>query len=90
MKPEVDGNVKRQRLKELEEIEKANRENFLKNQIGKTLSVLFESKSDIDGFKSGYSTNYLRVNVKDEISNNEIRDVLITEIKDDELVGKVL
>ena len=90
MKPEVDGNVKRKRLKELEQIEKANRENFLKNQIGKTLSVLFESKSDIDGFKSGYSTNYLRVNVKDEISNNEIRDVLITEIKDDELVGKVL
>lgn len=90
MKPEVDGNVKRQRLKELEEIEKANRENFLKNQIGKTLSVLFESKSDIDGFKSGYSTNYLRVNVKGEIPNNEIRDVLITEIKDDELVGKVL
>lgn len=90
MKPEVDGNVKKQRLKELEEIEKANRENFLKNQIGKTLSVLFESKSDIDGFKSGYSTNYLRVNVKGEIPNNEIRDVLITEIKDDELVGKVL
>lgn len=90
MKPEVNGNIKRQRLKELEAIEEVNRLNFLKNQIGKTLSVLFESKSDIEGFKSGYSTNYLRVNVEDNIADNEIRDVLITEIKDYELVGKLV
>ncbi|WP_306484293.1 tRNA (N(6)-L-threonylcarbamoyladenosine(37)-C(2))-methylthiotransferase MtaB [Anaerococcus sp.] len=90
MKPEVDGNIKKERLKELEAIEEVNRLNFLKNQIGKTLSVLFESKSDMEGFKSGYSTNYLRVNVKDDIGDNEIRDVLITEIKNDELVGKLI
>ncbi len=87
MKPEVDGNIKKERLKELEAIEEVNRLNFLKNQIGKTLSVLFESKSDMEGYKSGYSTNYLRVNVKDDIGDNEIRDVLITEIKNDELIG---
>lgn len=90
MKPEVNGNIKKERLKELEAIEEVNRLNFLKNQIGKTLSVLFESKSDMEGFKSGYSTNYLRVNVEDDIADNEIRDVLITEIKDDELVGKLV
>lgn len=87
MKPEVDGNVKKERLKELEAIEEVNRLNFLKNQIGKTLSVLFESKSDMEGYKSGYSTNYLRVNVKADIGDNEIRNVLITEIKNDELIG---
>lgn len=87
MKPEVDGNVKKERLKELEAIEEVNRLNFLKNQIGKTLSVLFESKSDMEGYKSGYSKNYLRVNVKDDIGDNEIRNVLITEIKNDELIG---
>lgn len=87
MKPEVNGNIKKERLKELEAIEEVNRLNFLKNQIGKTLSVLFESKSDMEGFKSGYSTNYLRVNVKDDIGDNEIRNVLITEIKNDELIG---
>lgn len=87
MKPEVDSNVKKERLKELEAIEEVNRLNFLKNQIGKTLSVLFESKSDMEGYKSGYSTNYLRVNVKDDIGDNEIRNVLITEIKNDELIG---
>ncbi len=87
MKPEVDGNIKKERLKELEEIEQVNKREFLEKQIGKTLSVLFESKSDMDGYKSGYSTNYLRVNVKDEIDDNEIRDCLITEIRDDELIG---
>lgn len=90
MKPEVNGNIKKERLKELEAIEEVNRLNFLKNQIGKTLSVLFESKSDMEGFKSGYSTNYLRVNVEADIADNEIRDVLITEIKNDELVGKLV
>lgn len=90
MKPEVNGNIKKERLKELEAIEEVNRLNFLKNQIGKTLSVLFESKSDMEGFKSGYSTNYLRVNVEADIADNEIRNVLITEIKNDELVGKLV
>lgn len=90
MKPEVNGNIKKERLKELEAIEEVNRLNFLKNQIGKTLSVLFESKSDMEGFKSGYSTNYLRVNVEAYIGDNEIRNVLITEIKNDELVGKLV
>lgn len=90
MKPEVDGNIKKERLKELEEIEQVNKREFLERQIGKTLSVLFESKSDMDGYKSGYSTNYLRVNVKDEIEDNEIRNCLITEIKNDELVGEIV
>ena len=80
MKPEVDGNIKKERLKELEEIEQVNKREFLEKQIGKTLSVLFESKSDMDGYKSGYSTNYLRVNVKDEIDDNEIRDCLLSLI----------
>ena len=90
MKPEVDGNIKKERLKELEEIEQVNKREFLEKQIGKTLSVLFESKSDMDGYKSGYSTNYLRVNVKDEIEDNEIRNCLITEIKNDELIGELV
>lgn len=90
MKPEVDGNIKKERLKELEEIEQVNKREFLEKQMGKTLSVLFESKSDMDGYKSGYSTNYLRVNVKDEIDDNEIRDCLITEIKNGELIGELV
>ena len=44
----------------------------------------------MEGFKSGYSTNYLRVNVKNpSIPSNEIKDVIITGIKDDELIGEI-
>lgn len=90
MSPQVDGNIKKERLKQLESIEEENRLNYLKSQIGKTLEVLFESKSDIDDYKSGYSTNYLRVNVKDHIDNNEIKNVKIIDIKADELIGQLV
>ena len=90
MKDQVNGNIKKNRLKDLEAIENKNREDFLKKQIGKTLSVLFEEKSDMDGFKSGYSTNYLRVNVENpDLASNEIYDVKITGIKNDELIGEI-
>lgn len=88
---QVNGNIKKDRLKDLEKIEETNRKEFLDKQIGKTLSVLFESKADIDGFKSGYSTNYLRVNVKDpSIEDNEIFDVKITGIENNELIGQII
>ena len=90
MKGQVNGNIKKDRLKDLEVIEKINRKEFLEKQIGKTLSVLFEEKSDMEGFKSGYSTNYLRVNVEDEtLPSNEIYDVIISGIENDELIGKI-
>lgn len=90
MKGQVNGNVKKERLKDLEAIEKTNREKFLQKQVGKTLSVLFEEKSDMAGFKSGYSTNYLRVNVENpSLSTNEIYDVKITGLINDELIGEI-
>ena len=91
MSGQVNGNIKKDRLKDLEKIEETNRKEFLEKQIGQSLSVLFESKSDIKGFKSGYSTNYLRVNVKDpSIKDNEIFDIKITGIENNELIGKLL
>ena len=90
MKGQVNGNVKKERLKDLEAIEKINREKFLENQVGRTLSVLFEEKSDMAGFKSGYSTNYLRVNVENpSLPTNEIYDVKITGLINDELIGEI-
>lgn len=90
MDKQINGKIKKDRLHDLEKIEEANRKEFLEKQIGKTLSVLFEEKSDMDGFKSGYSTNYLRVNVGDlSIASNEIYDVKITARKDDELIGEI-
>lgn len=85
---QVNGNIKKDRLHDLEKIEGANRKEFLTKQIGKVLSVLVESKSDLEGYSGGYSTNYLKVNVKEDIPANTIIDVKINEIINDELVGE--
>ena len=90
MGDQINGNTKKNRLHDLEKIEEANRKAFLENQVGKILSVLVESKSDLEGYSGGYSTNYLKVNVKENIPANTIIDVKITEIINDELVGERL
>ena len=87
---QVDGNIKKQRLHELERIEEKNRMAFLEEQIGKTLEVLIESKSDLEGYSGGYSTNYLKVNIKNQISANTIASVKITDIIKGELVGEII
>ena len=87
---QINGNIKKDRLHDLEKIEEKNRIGFLEKQLGETLSVLIESKSDLEGYSGGYSTNYLKVNIKDDIAANTIVDVRITDIKDDELIGEVI
>lgn len=90
MNGQVDGNIKKQRLHDLERIEEKNRMDFLKKQIGKVLEVLIESKSDLEGYSGGYSTNYLKVNVKNDIEANTIVEVKITDIIEGELVGEII
>ena len=90
MKNQVDGNIKKRRSKELSEIEKEISHEFLDKQIGKTLSVLFETKTELDGYRSGYSTNYLRVHSKDRVEINEIKNVKITQRIDDYLIGDIV
>ena len=87
---QVDGNIKKQRLHDLERIEEKNRMDFLEKQIGKVLEVLIESKSDLEGYSGGYSTNYLKVNVKNQIPANTIVRLKITDIIKDELVGEIV
>ena len=90
MGDQINGNIKKDRLHELEEIEEKNRIEFLEKQLGRVLSVLIESKSDFEGYSGGYSTNYLKVNVKDSIPANTIAKVKITGIKNGELIGELI
>lgn len=86
---QINGNIKKDRLHDLEKIEEKNRFEFLEKQLGKNLSVLIESKSDLEGYSGGYSTNYLKVNVKEDIPANTIVDIKITDIKNGELIGDI-
>lgn len=90
MGDQINGNIKKERLHDLEKLEEKNRIEFLEKQLDQILSVLIESKSDFKGYSGGYSTNYLKVNVKENIPANTIVDIKVTGTLDEELVGNII
>ena len=67
-----------------EEMNKAYRENL----VGSTQEVLFEEASD--GYYTGHALNYERVYAEGEDLHNQVRNVEITGIYKDGLLGKIL
>jgi threonylcarbamoyladenosine tRNA methylthiotransferase MtaB len=62
---------------------------FLKNQIGQTVSVLFETYDN--GYIEGYTKNYSRVKVKSDLSHSgEILKVKLTEAQNDYCIGQLI
>jgi len=86
---DLDGNVKKNRLNDLLKIKKELKDKYLTENLGKTLTVLFET--DEDGFTVGYSENYLRVYVKE---NSEIKNtfcsVKAVSLYRDGILGEVI
>lgn len=80
---------KSSRAKRASEIAKALSENYLKEQLGRTLSVLFEEVCD--GFWSGHAMNYSRIYVKSEENlKNKTLDVYVTSLFRDGLCGEIV
>ncbi len=88
--PQIDKSVKEERSRiMIEETEKIRRE-FMLSQIGKTVRVLFESKTH-DGYLGGYTENYLPVRIKcDKEIWGEIHEVKITSIEDEYCLGELV
>ena len=64
------------------------RKKFLSDQIGKTVNVLFETQKENVAF--GYTENYIPVKVINSSSlQNEIREVTITDLCDDYVIGEL-
>ena len=62
------------------------RKEFLKQQIGKTVNVLFET--DKSGYSEGYTENYTPVRVYDSITRvGKILTITITDATDEFCVG---
>ena len=81
MKQQISPEVKEKREKQLAAVEKVLREAFMKQAIGKEMDVLFEKHHD--GYVSGYTSNYLRVQVAgDEALENTIHTVKIEKLLD--------
>ena len=86
MDGQIEKSVKSQRVSELSAVAEKIRNEFLKNQIGKTLSVLIESKQS-DGMYLGYTANYTPVKCKLGVVG-EIKDVVITSVENDYCIGE--
>ena len=85
MKNQMSGDVKSQRSKEMIALSDKMNIDFLNNNIGKTVPVLFEDMEN--GFWQGHTTNYIKVLVKsDENLNNKIVDVKLDKIHGVEIV----
>ena len=65
------------------------RHNFLENQIGKTVNVLFETTKG--GYASGYTENYTPVIIKsdDESLQNTLRQVRLISVQNDNILGEL-
>lgn len=91
----VPAEVKKRRCAELHELASMMKSRFLTTQIGKRISVLFESKVSERGNQhgySGYSPNYLRVQLANSKAlplQNTIREVEVSAMaaNDSELIA---
>lgn len=86
MDGQIDKAVKHQRVNELSEVADKIRKKFLEKQIGKTLSVLIESRQS-DGMYLGYTANYTPVKCKNGVVG-EIKNAVITSVEDDYCIGE--
>lgn len=89
MEGQIEKSVKGYRVAELSKIADKIRTEFLKNQIGKTVSVLIEGKQK-DGEMFGYTPNYTPVKVMGNARIGSIIDVLITDYDSEFCVGKLI
>lgn len=88
MKNQIAGDVKKYRSTKLSKVCKEVSEEYLNSLIGKTFEVLFEAKSDFDGYISGYATNYTRVNIlEDDEMINEILNIKYKNVQNGEVFG---
>lgn len=87
MSGQIDKAVKTQRAAELSAAACEIRREFLKKQIGKTLSVLTEGK-ERDGFSFGYTANYTPVKFNGIAQIGSVADIKITSSNQDFCIGE--
>lgn len=87
--PQLEKQVKEKRAKIMMEVTEEIRQNFLKNQIGKTVDVLVETTNK-NGLYEGYTKNYtpVLVNCTEDVCSKIIK-VKITSVEGDYCIGEI-
>ena len=84
--PQLQKSVKEERAKILTIVTNETRKEFLKNQIGKAVNVLFET--DKTDYSEGYTENYTPVRVYDSDNRaGKILKITITDATDEYCIG---
>ena len=87
--PQVDGNIKKQRVKELIDLSEELKNNYYKSLIGTEEKLLTEKY--LDGYLIGHLSNYGLIKVKSNKELlNEILDVKLLDYKDDIFIGEII
>ena len=87
LKGQISKQEKSNRSKRMIEVTNQTEKEFLEGQIGKTVSVLFETNEN--GFSEGYTKDYARVKVKTESAHSgEILNVKLISAKNGYCIGE--
>ena len=87
--PQVDGNIKKERVKELINLSEELKNTYYKSLLGANEKLLVEKY--IDGYLIGHLSNYGLIKVKsDKELLNEILDVKLIDYKDDIFTGEII
>ena len=88
---QINGNIKHERSEKLIELGNSLTREFNRKFIGETLEVLFEEEHEGDSsFVEGYTTNYIRVLLKHDISiKGKIVPIKMIELYNEKLIGEI-
>ena len=85
--------VKEKRAKLMTDITNVSHNNFLNEQIGKTVPILIETK-DKDGFYKGHTPNFVLVKIMSKNINKSLKSsiiyVKIERLENDYCIGKIV
>ena len=88
MPNQLDMKAKRERARELIKVSEKLEQDYYKKFIGKELEVLIE---EIDNdIYIGHTSNFIKINIKEILERNKFYKVIITDIKNNEVYGKII
>ena len=88
MPNQIDRAEKARRSKQARAVAKATRRTYLESAVGTVLPVLFETEED--GYWQGHSDTYVLVRAKGDKLRGLVKNVEITGIFGEMLVGKTV
>ena len=88
MKNQVDGNIKKCRVRKILALSEKYEQEFYQNRIGKVYDGLVETKKD--GTKTILTSNYLQINIDEDLENNELVTAQIESVQDGVIKGKII